>query len=62
MILVALRLLGAFEILYRKGEYLKEMTEDFEPSFRRQGHILEVQRRTWKWQEWLKTQMTRIGE
>ena len=30
----ACNLLGAFEILYGKGEYLKEMTEDFEPRFR----------------------------
>ena len=30
----ACNILGAFEILYGKGEYLKEMTEDFEPRFR----------------------------
>jgi len=30
----ACNILGAFEILYGKGEYLKEMTEDFELRFR----------------------------
>ena len=30
----ACNILGAFEILYGKGEYLKEMMEDFEPRFR----------------------------
>ena len=57
----ACNILGAFEVLYGKGEHLKEMTADFESRFREQGHTLEVQRRTWEWWGGAK-KMTGIGE